>query len=125
MSITKSTRLFFMAAVISISGVHADAKTYTSELFDTVIEGGRVMDPETNFDAIANIGIRRGKIKRITNQPLKGKRRIDANGLVVAPGFIDIHSHILPGIDDGAKDNKESLKIIDGLYEIWNEERLQ
>ena len=91
MSITKSTRLFFMAAVISISGVHADAKTYTSELFDTVIEGGRVMDPETNFDAIANIGIRRGKIKRITNQPLKGKRGIDANGLVVAPGDMDIN----------------------------------
>ena len=108
MSITKSTRLFFMAAVISISGVHADAKTYTSELFDTVIEGGRVMDPETNFDAIANIGIRRGKIKRITNQPLKGKRRIDANGLVVAPGFIDIHSHTPTRLG-------EHLSILDGI----------
>ena len=108
MSIIKSTRLFFMAAVISISGVHADAKTYTSELFDTVIEGGRVMDPETNFDAIANIGIRRGKIKRITNQPLKGKRRIDANGLVVAPGFIDIHSHTPTRLG-------EHLSILDGI----------
>ena len=108
MSITKSTRLFFMAAVISISGVHADAKTYTSELFDTVIEGGRVMDPETNFDAIANIGIRRGKIKRITNQPLKGKRRIDANGLVVAPGFIDIHSHTPTRLG-------EHLSVLDGI----------
>ena len=108
MSIIKSTRLFFMAAVISISAVHADAKTYTSELFDTVIEGGRVMDPETNFDAIANIGIRRGKIKRITNQPLKGKRRIDANGLVVAPGFIDIHSHTPTRLG-------EHLSVLDGI----------
>lgn len=61
--------------------------------FDLVIENGRVMDPETGLDAVRNIGIRGGTIEVVTGQELAGARRIDARGLVVAPGFIDLHSH--------------------------------
>lgn len=61
--------------------------------YDLVINGGRVMDPETNYDAIANVGIQRGRIAAITKKPIKGKQTIDAKGLVVAPGFIDTHFH--------------------------------
>lgn len=65
--------------------------------FDVVISGGRVMDPESKLDAVRSIGIRGGKIVAISAGPLKGKTMIDAKGLVVAPGFIDLHAH---GQDD-------------------------
>ena len=60
---------------------------------DRVILGGRVMDPDSNLDAIANIGILDGRIAIITGQSIRGRDTIDASGLVVAPGFIDLHDH--------------------------------
>src|SRR5271169_43469 len=60
---------------------------------DVVISSGRVMDPESGLDAVRNVGIRDGKIVAISEQPLQGKQEIDAHGLVVAPGFIDLHEH--------------------------------
>ena len=65
----------------------------TAQQFDVVIEGGRVMDPETGLDAVRNVGIRDGEIARISSDPLSGKRTIQASGLVVAAGFIDLHQH--------------------------------
>lgn len=64
-----------------------------SDPYDLVIANGRVIDPETKLDALRHVGIRDGKIVDITVEPLKGDTVIDAAGLVVAPGFIDIHSH--------------------------------
>ena len=64
-----------------------------AEPFDTVIANGRVMDPATELDAIRHIGITGGTIKSISKTPLKGKSVIDAKGLVVAPGFVDLHQH--------------------------------
>src|SRR5436305_7110604 len=61
--------------------------------FDIVIANGRVMDPATNLDAVRNIGVRAGKIAAVSETPLRGRTSIDAKGLVVAPGFIDLHSH--------------------------------
>jgi N-acyl-D-aspartate/D-glutamate deacylase len=61
--------------------------------YDIVISGGRVMDPESGLDAVRNVGIRDGKITAIAETPLIGKQTIDAHGLVVAPGFIDLHEH--------------------------------
>jgi hypothetical protein len=63
--------------------------------YDLVIINGRVMDPETNFDGIRNVGIKGGKIAVITKEKITGKETIDATGLVVAPGFIDGHQHCL------------------------------
>jgi N-acyl-D-aspartate/D-glutamate deacylase len=68
--------------------VHADRAS-----FDVVISGGRVMDPESGLDALRNVGIRDGKIVAISEKNLEGKESIDARGLVVAPGFIDLHEH--------------------------------
>jgi len=65
----------------------------SAQQFDLVLEGGRVMDPETGMDAIRNVGIRDGKIVRISSEALAGRRTIHATGLVVAPGFIDVHQH--------------------------------
>jgi N-acyl-D-aspartate/D-glutamate deacylase len=63
------------------------------DYYDLVVLNGRVMDPESNLDAFRNIGIRGGKVRIITDQPLKGNAIIEAKGLVVAPGFIDLHVH--------------------------------
>jgi N-acyl-D-glutamate deacylase len=61
--------------------------------FDVVILNGRVMDPETNFDGIRNVGIKDGIIGLITEKDIKGKETIDATGKIVSPGFIDLHHH--------------------------------
>jgi N-acyl-D-aspartate/D-glutamate deacylase len=62
-------------------------------VLDVAIVGGRVMDPESGLDAVRNVGIRGGKIVAVTASPLTAKDTIDAKGLVVAPGFIDLHQH--------------------------------
>jgi N-acyl-D-glutamate deacylase len=61
--------------------------------YDVVILNGRVMDPETNFDAVRNVGIKDGTIALITEEKITGQKTIDAKGHVVAPGFIDLHAH--------------------------------
>jgi N-acyl-D-aspartate/D-glutamate deacylase len=64
-----------------------------AQQYDIVIEGGRVIDPETKLDAVRNLGIQNGRIARISDAPLQGRRVIHAAGLVAAPGFIDLHQH--------------------------------
>jgi hypothetical protein len=61
--------------------------------YDLVILNGRVMDPESGLNAVRNIGVSSGKIETITSQLIQGDEVIDASGLVVAPGFIDLHCH--------------------------------
>lgn len=82
--------------------------TLTAQQFDLVLEGGHVMDPETGLDAIRNVGIRDGKIARISEKPLSGRRIIKAAGLVVAPGFIDLHQH-------GQEPESQRVKAFDGV----------
>ncbi len=62
-------------------------------VYDSVILGGRIIDPESGLDAVCNIGLRDGKIAAITTGAVRGRDTIDARGLVVVPGFIDIHTH--------------------------------
>ena len=83
-----------LALVLIMTGMRGvmAGKTAQPE-FDVVILGGRVMDPESGLNAIRNVGIRDGKIQAVSTEPLHGKSSIDANGLVVAPGFIDLHAH--------------------------------
>lgn len=51
------------------------------------------MDPESSRDEIANVGIRGSEIAAISAEPLSGELVLDVSGLVVAPGFIDLHAH--------------------------------
>jgi N-acyl-D-aspartate/D-glutamate deacylase len=71
----------------------ATAPAHAEESYDIVLANGRVMDPESGLDAVRHVGVSGGRIGAISEQALSGKRIIDARGLVVAPGFIDLHNH--------------------------------
>lgn len=58
-----------------------------------IIRGGRVMDPETGHDAVADLSISDGRVTGIGPAAGTARHVIDAAGLVVAPGFIDLHAH--------------------------------
>lgn len=62
--------------------------------FDLVLRGGRVTDPETSLDAVRDVGITGGRIAAVSAAPLSGRQTLDASGLVVSPGFIDLHTHV-------------------------------
>jgi N-acyl-D-aspartate/D-glutamate deacylase len=64
-----------------------------AQTYDIVLQRGRVMDPESGIDAVRSVGIIGKKIVAISTDPIRGKTEVDATGLVVAPGFIDLHSH--------------------------------
>jgi N-acyl-D-aspartate/D-glutamate deacylase len=87
----------WLAAVVLLGSVvgafEGTAALNGAETYDVVIANGRVMDPESGLDAVRNVGIRGGKIATISAELLQGKQTIDAKGLVVAPGFIDLHEH--------------------------------
>lgn len=69
------------------------AATLSGQTYDLVIANGRAIDPETNLDAVRSIGIDGGTIRAVSTGALRGRTTIDAKGLVVAPGFIDLHEH--------------------------------
>ncbi|MDH3357043.1 MAG: amidohydrolase family protein [Desulfobacteraceae bacterium] len=79
--------LLVLGLMIVVSAMAAD--------YDLVINNGRVMDPETMYDAVANVGVKDGRIAVITKDKITGKETVDAKGLVVAPGFIDGHQHCI------------------------------
>src|SRR6266480_1822042 len=76
------------AAVLAARGAGAQGEQY-----DLVLMGGRVLDPETALDAGRNVGIRDGRIAAVTVEPLAARETLAVAGLVVAPGFIDLHAH--------------------------------
>ena len=65
----------------------------SQEPLDIVLANGRVMDPESGLDATRNVGIRGDRIVAISREDLSAETVIDVSGLVVAPGFIDLHAH--------------------------------
>ena len=69
------------------------AATSSDVVYDLVISGGRVIDPETGFDASAKVGVKGDSIAVISQMPLSGSREIDATGHAVTAGFIDQHFH--------------------------------
>jgi len=83
--------LVFLVVVLVVL-VTSPAQAAPNEL-DVVVRGGRVIDPLSGLDAIRDVGIRDGRIVAISEDPLDGARTLDATGLVVAPGFIDLHTH--------------------------------
>ncbi|MEW2504219.1 amidohydrolase family protein [Amycolatopsis sp. NPDC047767] len=82
--------------------------TTSQDSYPLVIRGGRVLDPESGFDAVADVGITGGTVSVVSATPLQGAQTIDATGLVVAPGFVDLHSH-------GQAIPEQRLQALDGV----------
>ena len=82
-----------LAVALTAFLVGASPASAADDAYDVVIVNGRVMDPESGLDAVRNVGLRAGSIAAISTDSLRGRRTIDAKGLVVAPGFIDLHEH--------------------------------
>lgn len=82
-----------VAMSIGLFAVVGRGRALAQDRYDVVVHGGRVLDPETSLDAIRDVGIRGNQIVAISERPLVGTRVLEASGLVVAPGFIDLHQH--------------------------------
>ncbi len=61
--------------------------------YDVVIRHGRIVDGTGNPAYFADLAVKGGRIVRLGSVPGKGTTEIDATGLIVAPGFIDVHTH--------------------------------
>lgn len=85
--------LSIFAFVALIGNSPAPVSAEVPETYDIVLKGGRVIDPETGLDSVRNVGIRGDRIAEISSGELQGKEVIDVSGLVVSPGFIDLHAH--------------------------------
>jgi N-acyl-D-aspartate/D-glutamate deacylase len=102
-----------LPAVLCSTGVlaavlYAACLASAAEPFDLVILNGRVLDPETGLDAVRHVGIRAGTIAALAAEPLHGEVSIDARGLIVAPGFIDLHWH-------GKEPHSSTYQAMDGV----------
>jgi N-acyl-D-aspartate/D-glutamate deacylase len=96
--------LWITAALVGVLALASGAQGE----FDLVIANGRVIDPDSGLDAIRHVGISDRTIRAIEASPLRGRSTIDAAGLVVAPGFIDLHQH-------GHTPDAYRLKAADGV----------
>ncbi len=72
--------------------------------YDLLLKGGHVIDSRNNIDQLMDVAIADGKIAKVAANISKNtaKTVVDAKGLIVAPGFIDIHSHNFHGTEPGA-----------------------
>ena len=95
---------FFAAILLGFNTANAQSHVE----YDIVLTGGRVIDPETKLDAIRNVGISNNRIAQISSGPLKGKEMVDVSGLVVSPGFIDLHVH-------GRTNTEQEYQLHDGV----------
>jgi dihydroorotase len=96
-----------LAALALVAAIAAPARA-AEERYDLVIRGGRVIDPQSGLDAVRNVGLRDGRIAAVTGTALVAARTLDARGLVVAPGFIDLHNHAFAP-------HTQELRVLDGV----------
>ncbi len=83
-----------LSAVLAVVVALASVPAQTQQPFDLVIANGRVIDGTGTPARTIDVGIRNGRIARIGRIPTsEARERLDAAGLVVAPGFIDVHTH--------------------------------
>jgi N-acyl-D-aspartate/D-glutamate deacylase len=100
-----------IALAVLIAGGLCVVEGFQPDTYDVVIAGGRVIDPASGLDDVRHVGIIDGVIRAISAQRLNGRTTLDASGLVVAPGFIDLHQHAQRTINPAV----DKLKVMDGV----------
>jgi hypothetical protein len=88
-----AARLRLALAALLALAFFANNRLDARATYDIVLRGGRVLDPASGLDAVRDVAISGRTIAAISPTPLHGTLDVDATGLVVAPGFIDLHSH--------------------------------
>src|SRR2546429_7095809 len=83
----------YLVVLLCLVALAPHGLTTQTEQLDLVLAGGRVLDPETGLDATRNVGIQGGRIAAVAAEPVAARETLDVHGLVVAPGFIDLHAH--------------------------------
>ena len=103
---SRSARIHFplVAALLVaiLSGLSAQAPAQPGP--DLLIKGGHVIDPRNNIDAVMDVAVSGGKVTRVAANiaATPAARVIDAKGLYVVPGLIDIHAHVFFGTEKDA-----------------------
>lgn len=109
--LNKFTKIFSILAIalLVISNIPVIAKAENEKQYDLVIKGGTIYNPSTEHE-LQNyyIGINGSKIETITKEAISGKEEIDAEGLAISPGFIDLVSYDPNSV--GIR-----LKVLDGV----------
>lgn len=84
-----------------------------AQVYNLVIKGGQVIDPKNGINEIMDVAVLEGKIARIAKNidTTNAKQVINAKGLIVSPGLIDIHGHVFAGtqLDRGLSDGNNAL----------------
>lgn len=89
----RSILFTFLACLLSVA---SHAQTYS-----ILIKGGTVIDPKNNINQVMDVGIFEGKIKKVAKDidPKEARQVVDAKGMFVTPGLIDIHGHVFFGTE--------------------------
>lgn len=100
----KNWRLNFKPLVsLFLMAILTPAYTVSAQEIDLLLKGGHVIDPKNKIDKKMDVAIKDGKIFQIAGDiPTNtAKKVVDVNGLYVAPGLIDIHTHVFVGSENG------------------------
>ena len=120
-----SVVLVFVFGLALMGGCSDSSSGLSERSFDLLIKNGRVMDPATGFDQTAHVLVVAGKISEIVPVGQDSSldyaeavpdKVLDATGLVVAPGFIDIHSH--EGVDEETFEKTMRAHLQDGVTTV-------
>ncbi len=107
---------FTTLALLALAGLAEVVADPEPGLVDIVIREGRVLDPETGTDAVLALAVDQGRIVALGEaaEGLRGRRVIDARGLVVAPGFVDLLARLTPN------EESQRFKVMDGVTAVLN-----
>src|SRR5215831_11045093 len=99
---------FVVAFAVLVAASIAVARGAQQAPYDLLIRGGHIVDGTGNPWFPGDVAIRGDRIAAVGNlKTVTAKRTIDATGLVVAPGFIDLHTHSdMPLLNDGTGESK-------------------